>query len=265
MTVIVLAGHAPAMLMGIAALAAARRPWTSARWWLAMLVAAGAGPALLFTATGNGQLYFWFYGYVALGALAAAGVAELLQRPATAMTRTILAITVVAALIGTLSIVFQSRPGVKKIMGARFRMFQANPDNQVPDRAAEITAGVAEGLLWVAHNTDASAVIAVNDETVNFYYSALAERAVLLEKIAPVVDIATMTSISDRERAVGHLFGDAGPAVACETARHFGVGYLINIKTRVRPPGTLDSGPVDVVFENNEIGVMSLAGCRSGG
>lgn len=263
MTVIVLAGHAPAMLMGITSLAASRRPWTPARDWLAMLALAGAGPALLFTATGNGQLYFWFYGYVALAALASAGFAELLQRPATAVTRTLVAVTVVAGLIGTLSIVFQSRPGVKRIMGAQFRMFQANPDNQVPDRPAEITSGMAEGLLWIARNADPAAVIAVNDRSVNFYYSALSERPVFLEKTAPVVDIATITSIFERERAVGHLFGDAGPAVACETARHFGVDYLVNIKTPVRPLA-LDSSVLDVVFENNDIGVVSMARCRKG-
>lgn len=264
MTAIVVAGHAPAILVGITALAAARRPFTAMHRWLAMLAVAGAGPALLFTAVGNGQLYFWFYGYVALAVIASVGFAQLLKRPPTAVTRLILTAGLIAGIVGTLSIVFQSRPGVKEIMGPRFGMFQRNPDNQVPDKPAEISAGMAQGLLWVAHNTDAAAVIAVNDRSLNFYYSALTERAVFLEKSGDLVDLFTVVSRAEREQAVGRLFGDAGPEAVCETARHFGVGYLVNVKALARPaPHIPVSNRTEVVFDNGEIGVVSLLGCRT--
>ena len=58
-------GHAPMLLLGIAAF-----PWTKGLApgiWLGLLAAAGASVALLFTAGGGSQLYFWYYGYVAAG------------------------------------------------------------------------------------------------------------------------------------------------------------------------------------------------------
>jgi hypothetical protein len=262
MTAIVLTGHAPAMLVGIVALVVARRPMTAMHHWLAMIAVAGAGPALLFTATGNGQLYFWFCGYVALGVLASLGFVQLVQRPQTAVSRMVLTVGLLAVLIGGLSIVFQSRPGVKQIMGASFRMFQANPDNQVPDRPADISAGIAQGLLWLVDNTDPAAVIAVNDQSVNFYYSALTQRAVFLEKFAAVVDLFSVTSRAVREEAVGRMFGDADPESVCDTARRFGVNYLVNIKPLAQPglnmPG---AAGFDIVFDNEEIAVASLSSC----
>ncbi len=264
MTAIVVAGHAPAILMGITAFVVARPRFTAVHRWLAMLAVAGAGPALLFTAVGNGQLYFWNYGYVALAVIASVGFVQLVKRPPTAITRLILTAGLIAAIIGTLSIVFQSRPGVKKIMGPSFRMFQRNPDNQVPDKPAEISAGMAQGLLWVAHNTAPAAVIAVNDRSVNFYYSALTERAVFLEKSADVVDLSTVVPRSEREQAVARLFGGAGPEAVCETARQFDVDYLVDVKALAPPAFRVRvSTPSTVVFDNGEIGVVSLSGCRT--
>ena len=264
MIAIVVAGHAPAILAGIAALAVRRRPLTDSGRWLLMLAVAGAAPALLFTATGNGQLYFWFYGYTALAVMASTGFAQLLSRPRTAVTRLLLAGGLAAAMIGTLSIVFQSAPGVKDIMGARFRAFQRNPDHQVPGRPIQISAAVAQGLLWVARNTAPAAVVAVNDQSRKYYYSALTQRAVLLEGSAEVVDLFTIDSRAVREQALGRLFGEAGADAVCETARRFGVDYLVEVKAAARsgPPGAAPI-PADVVFENGEVGIVSLSGCRS--
>lgn len=265
MTLIVALGHAPAMLAGIIAFAVTRRSWAPMHIWLAMVALAGAGPALLFTATGNGQLYFWFNGYVAAGVLAAVGLVECLRRPPTVAAHVIRVAAVIAVVIATLSVVFQSRPGVKRLMGNHFRMFQANPDNQVPDRPAELTRGMVEGLRWVARHTDPAAVIAVNDQTVNFYYSALTERAVYLEKIAGVVDVFARTTLAERERTVGRLFGDAGPEESCAAATAAGVSYLVNIKPAGRPTLQLpESDRHRVVFDSPEVSVLSLAACPGG-
>lgn len=263
-TAIVIAGHAPAILVGIAALAATRRPLTDTQRWLLVLAAAGAGPALLFTAVGNGQLYFWFYGYLALAVIASVGFAHVMERQQTVATRLILLAGLTAGMIGTLSIVFQSAPGVKEIMGARFRMFQRNPDDQVPGRPIQISARMAQGLVWVARHTDPAAVLAVNDQSRKYYYSALTQRAVFLEGSADAVDLFTTLSRAAREQAVARLFGDAGSEAVCETARHFGVDYLINIRTLARPVSQIPvSVRTGVVFENSEIGVVSLSGCRA--
>lgn len=265
MTLIVALGHAPAMLAGIVAYVVARRRLTPMHTWLAMVALAGAGPALLFTATGNGQLYFWFNGYVAAAVLAAVGLAGCVRPPRSVVARGMRIAAAVAVVIATLSVVFQSRPGVKRLMGDRFRVFQANPDNQVPDRPADLTRGMVEGLRWVEQHTDPAVVIAVNDQTVNFYYSALTERAVYLEKFAGVVDVITRTPVTERERAVGRLFGDAGPDESCAAAARTGVSYLVNIKhagsSSLRLP---ESNRHRMVFDNPDMSVLSLAGCDGG-
>jgi hypothetical protein len=264
MIAIVAAGHAPAILVGVAALVAARRPLTDAQRWLLMLAAAGAVPALLFTAVGNGQLYFWFYGYLALAVMAAVGYAQVIERPRTLAARGILAAGVAACAIGTLSIVFQSAPGVRDLMGVRFRRFQRNPDNQVPGPPTQISLAMAQGLLWVARNTEPASVLAVNDQSRKYYYSALTQRAVLIEGSADAVDLFTVVPRAAREQAVARLFGETGSDAVCETARRYGVGYLINIKSAARTPPPMPLDPrTGVVFENGEIGIVSLSRCRT--
>ena len=263
MTAIVLAGHAPAILVGLVALVAARRPLTDPQRWLLMLAVAAAGPTLLFTAVGNGQLYFWFYGYLALAVIASLGFTHLAERPRAAASRLILVAGLAAGAIGTLSVVFQSAPGVKAIIGARFRVFQRNPDDQVPGRPIQISLGMAEGLLWIARHTDPAAVLAVNDQSRKYYYSALTQRAVFLEGSADAVDLFTVLPRAVREQAVARLFGGATSDI-CETARRFGVDYLVNVKSSAP---SLSQIPVaaraGVVFENHEIDVVSLSGCRT--
>ena len=116
--------------------------------------------------------------------------------------------------------------------------------------------------MWLVDNTDPAAVIAVNDQSVNFYYSALTQRAVFLEKFAAVVDLFSVTSRAVREEAVGRMFGDADPESVCDTARRFGVNYLVNIKPLAQPglnmPG---AAGFDIVFDNEEIAVASLSSC----
>ena len=104
--------------------------------WLALVALAGAGPALLFTAAGDSQLYFWFYGYVAAAVLGSIGLMHLFDTRRKTGSRLVMAVAVLTGLLGTLLIVFQSRPGVRAIMGDRFRVFQRNPDNQLPENPA---------------------------------------------------------------------------------------------------------------------------------
>lgn len=260
LTVLVAAGHAPAMFAGVLALVAMRRPLTTMQQWLVVIATAAAGPALLFTATGNGQLYFWFAGYPALAAVAAVGLVAWMRQTRTTVMRIGAAIAALAVALSVATVVFQSRPGVMRLMGDHFRMFQANPDHQVPAKPMDLSVGVVQGLVWVAQHTDRRAVVAVNDRSVNFYYSALSERAVFLEKYADVVDMFTRTSLAEREHALGELFG-GGAVAMCAAARRYRIDYLIDLTsspTRHQPdPGFA------VVFSNADLSVVSLATCRA--
>ena len=118
--------------------------------------------------------------------------------------------------------------------------------------------------MWVARHTDRAAAIAVNDQSVSYYYSALTGRAVFLENSIYTVDAFTRVSRAEREQALTRLFGHSGPSAICSTAREFGIDYLVALTAATQPRNNLPSSPdVIVVFRNPGVTVLSLASCRA--
>jgi hypothetical protein len=264
MAVLVLAGHAPMLLAGTVAFFATRRTLAPGQVWLLMLAAAGATVSLLFVAPGNSQMYFWFFGYVAAGVVAAIGVVALIESPQAPLRRAVLIFVSTAALISAMSVVFMARPGVRLLLGDRFRMFQQRPDNQVPAPPPDVTAELSEGLRWVATRSEPRAVLAVNSVTPPFYFSALTERRVWLEDAFPGESYAVVSK-TERESVVRRLFTSTSLADVCATARPLAIDYLVDVahpSTGLR--SMLATSELPPVFENSAVRILSLAACRTG-
>ncbi len=264
MVVLVVAGHAPLLLTGTVAFFATCRTLAPAHVWLLMLAAAGATVSLLFVGPGNSQMYFWFFGYVAASVVAAIGVVALIEWPRATLRRAGLIFVSTAAVISAASVVFLTRPGVRLMLGDRFRMFQQRPDDQVPAPPPDVTAELSEGLRWVAAHTEPRAVLAVNSVTPPFYFSALTERQVWLEGTFPG-EPSAVVSRTGRESVVRLLFTSTSLADVCATARPLGIDYLVDVahpSTGLR--SMLATSELPPVFENSAVRILSLAACRTG-
>ena len=259
--VLITLGHAPMLLLGIAAFLWAKG--LAPGIWLGLLAAAGASVALLFTAGGGSQLYFWYYGYVAAGVLAASGIASLLTLEPRIARWSAMLIVAALGLVTTASVVLQSRPGIEVLMGDSFRIFLRNPDNQIPGPPAVLSPQLATGLRWIAHNTEPRALLAVSTQKPPFYYSALTERAVFFEDSIYTVEFFTAISRHDRETATRELFEASDAARLCEVAGRYGIEYLVRIK---EPAGSAPSPAappeLSVVFDSQALSVVSTARCR---
>ena len=270
--VIVIAGSAPVLLIGASALLARRRGrLLEAERFLAFAAATGAAIVLLFKADGDGQLFFWYFGYVALAVLAALGLDAVLTTPRAWARRTVLATVAACALLGTGSIVLQSgwqvRAAVASVIPGVPGPFHATPPNP-PD----VTQPLLAGERWLREHTPSGAIVAVNNQAnlsarmayKYFYYSAFSERQVLLEgyaytpTFAPRPTPAAARELTRRLSLLADVFEHGSAASIRELHRSYGVDYLLVDRRADLPQHALPASATRQVFANPQVSVYAV-------
>jgi hypothetical protein len=254
--------------VGIGLLLRYRRLTLSAAeaWFLALFVAALA-PLVLLSQPGRGQLFLVFFGVVPGAILAASGFTLFWKRHARrpfSSLRNGLATGAVGGclLLGLLNTPLDSFPVL------------AGPDSQSVEAPAGLTAGLYGGLLWIRDNTDPNAVLVVNNHSIYpdnrdskyFYYSAFAQRRVVLESwdyTPQTVDRgvfsldAAHTPFPRRLRLSNAVFRTANETAVRTLARDYGARYLVVDKVHGRASPKL-AHLVPSVYSNADVDVYAI-------
>jgi hypothetical protein len=204
------------------------RPTVTEAWLIGMLVT-GTGLALAFVANGNGQMWFYMYGYTAGAIVAAVGFAQLWRRRVAAPRSRWVTAAALASILVALSVTTAApRTFAQAIFsGAAYTKVPAN------DTYLGFNRPLYEGLLWVRKHSTSNDVLAVNTvfNPRACYYAAFSERRFLMECSFPETvrhDVNLWPrAYPDRFKVNEGIFRHGDPA-ALRTARDkFGVRYLI--------------------------------------
>ena len=204
------------------------RPTVTQAWLVGMFVA-GAGLALAFVANGNGQMWFYMYGYTAGAIVAALGFAQLWRRRISARHSRWVTAAALASVLVVLSVTTAApRTFAQTVFsGAAYTKVPAN------DTSLGFNRPLYEGLLWVRNHSSSNDVLAVNTvfNPRACYYAAFSERRFLMECSFPETvrhDVNLWPrAYPDRFKINEGIFRHGDPA-ALRTARdRYGVRYLI--------------------------------------
>lgn len=268
---IVMLGTAPVLLIGVVALIARRHGrLTQEELLLAFAAAGGAGITLLFTAPGAGQLFFWHYGYVALGVLGALGLDIVVSWRPGWWRRFVLAIVLVLGALGIGSIVLQSGPDARAVV-ATVVPGVPGPFHVPAPVPPDLTQPVLQGLLWLRTHTAPGAVIAVNNQSNifapgfhrDFYYSAFSERQILLEgyDYTPAFHDPTPAEKQELERRlslIARIYDQGSVAAIREVQQRYGVGFLL-VDERVGSLKHVPASVVKLVFSDAQLRIYAIA------
>ena len=247
--------------------------------WLFALLLSSLVPFYAFNLAGDSQGYFLVYGYVAGCLLAGAGLVALWKRYVRPLgTRLVIAGGLVVLLLLLWSIDRPLEPPASKKF---FWRAMAAPINPPGCCNKNLTPELYEGLLWLSRHTSPSDVLAVNDQYQdlagqdprNYYYSAFAERRVLLggqfkgalvgpfypPKATADAD-PDSTPFPERTRINNAIFLRGDRAAVAEAKRKYGVRYLVASKLHGATPTQLKavSRLGKVVFDNSAVEIISV-------
>ena len=202
------------------------RPTASQAWLLGTFVA-GIGMALLFTAGGNAQFWFYYFGYTGGAAVAVMGFAALWRRHVTARGSAWAVAGALAAILAFLS--------VATVAPSRFVRAVASGPRSTPPAAKSfyVTRDLYTGLRWLRRHSTSDDVLAVNTpfNPRACYYAAFTERHFILECTFPETvrgDLETWPrTYPDRFAINEGIFRRGDPAALRTAVRRFGVDYLI--------------------------------------
>jgi hypothetical protein len=202
------------------------RPSASQAWLLGTFVS-GIGMALLFTAGGNAQLWFYYFGYTGGAVVAVMGFAALWKRYVSARGSAWAAAGAVAAILAFVS--------VATVAPSRFVRAVASGPTSSPPAAQSfyVTRDLYTGLHWLRAHSTSNDVLAVNTpfNPRACYYAAFTERRFVLECTFPETvrgDLETWPrTYPDRFAINEGIFRRGDPAALRTAVRRFGVDYLI--------------------------------------
>jgi hypothetical protein len=267
-------------ILGIALLVRYReRSLTASERWLLSLFVAAAPPFFLLSQPGRGQLFLVFFGLVPGAVLSATGFKLFWIHHARssfakrASMRDGLATVAVGAclLLGLLNTPLDWFPGLSD---------RAKDGQSVEDEGLRgLTAGLYQGLLWIRDNTDSNAVLVVNNHSLHpdnrdskyFYYSAFAERRVVLESWDYTPQTAAQgkffldaahTPFPRRLSLSDAAFRTADEIAIRTLARDYGASYLVVDKVHGRASQWLPWRATGV-FSNGDIDVYAVGKPRT--
>ncbi|HZN88409.1 MAG TPA: hypothetical protein VFB44_05520 [Thermoleophilaceae bacterium] len=259
-----------------------RRLGAAELWLLALLGASLIAYYTLFHPS-DSDVYFLYYGYVAAGVAAGAGMVLLARRHLSNVRVSVAAAAVVCALVLAVWAT-DGPPGAYEGQNTpqTFYRYALGEVTWAQDNS-NLTPGLYTGLRWVADNTSDDAVLAVNNRWQDAagydprycYWTGFAERRALLEceygtelngEFAPLpalqADPAAAGALSDRARLEYEMFyGDDGVArtAAREAAQRYGVTHAALDLVHpfgATPESVARLGPV--VFQNDSLVVVRL-------
>jgi hypothetical protein len=271
--VLVVLGNAPALLVAAATyviLRGGRLP--SAEAAVAALAAAAMAVVLLLTGVGGGELYFWYFGYVAFALIAALGVEALLGRPGSLPRNLTLAAIAVCAVLGVSSMVLQAGPQARRIV-ARVVPGVPGPFHVVQPTPPALTPPVVRGLFWLREHSDPRSVVAVNNQSNlaasgdgrYFYYSALSQRQIFLEGyqytvgFQPPYSREAQAEVQGRLRLLDRIYRLGSIAAIQEAHRRFAVSYLLVDKRDDLPRHALPTSATRLVFSDRDLSIYAIA------
>ncbi len=176
-------------LMGIRVVGLAWLAWvqklrfSGTQAWLLSLFVISLIPYYALGQAGESQIYFFWYGYVAAGALAAEGLDLLAQRcwrlPFLARVPVLLPLVALLT-VQILDTPLDNKENIDAWRAGRPTYAQSNRN---------LTSGLLQGMDWIRLNTGLDSVLAVNNyyssagqqDARYYYYAAFAERRVFLE------------------------------------------------------------------------------------
>jgi hypothetical protein len=259
-------------LVGIALLLRYRRlALSSAEAWLLSLFVAALPVLILLSQPGRGQLFLFYFGVVPGTILAAAGYSLFWTQHGRAsfVSRPTLKRALPVAAVGSLLVLGLLNTPLDWF--PRLSARQKDSQSLEDQRLRGLTSGLYQGLLWIRHNTSTNAVLVVNNHSLHpdnhdskyFYYSAFAQRRVLLESWDYTPQAAATgkffldaahTPFPRRLALSDAIFRRADDTAIRTAARNYGATYLVVDKvhgwaspwlgSRVR--GVYSNGDMDV-------------------
>jgi hypothetical protein len=263
-------------IVGIALLLWYRRgALSAAEAWLLSLFVAALPVLILLNQPGRGQLFLFYFGVVPGAVLAAVGYSLFWTQHARASlaSRPTLKGTLPVAAVGSLLLLgFLNTPldWFPRVSG-RAKDSQSLEDQ----RLRGLTAGLYQGLLWIRHNTSTNAVLVVNNHSLHpdnhdskyFYYSAFAQRRVVLESWDYTPQAAATgkffldaahTPFPRRLALSDAIFRYADETAIRTVARDYGASYLLVDKVHGWASPWLGSR-VRGVYSNGDMAVFAIA------
>ena len=156
---------------------------TTQQQWCVCLALGALLPSLAFDLINNGQLWFFYYGYALLCALAAAGLFTLYQHIESSKLQ-----KTAFGFVGLLCLLSLISPARHLVTFGQNQLHHRPSYNQTPD----VTPQLLEGLTWIRDNTPPQAIFAASNIYTElsypyarnipryFYYAAFGERRFFL-------------------------------------------------------------------------------------